>query len=289
MIGFGNFLYLKCKTDRLVFTSLEDKPGQIIRVFAIVLLCLSSFACGCGGGSSTSASGPQIAITSGNWDFAASSNSGASFQIGGDFDQSGSTISGSLRIFNSTCIDSGTIIPISGTVSGQTITVTSANIASQVITASVNGSASALSGTYSITGTGCASGDKGTLSGVFVPSVTGTWKGTFTSKAAGNPQIGVTVTLTEGAAGSGGFPGLFGFTGTVAYTGSSCFTTGNLTSGSLIVGRHVQVVSTNNDGSQIMFIGTLTNPSTATQASGMYNVFGGACGGDSGTGSLTKQ
>ena len=260
---------------------------HLVRVFAVALLCLSLFACG--GGSSTSASGPQTAITSGNWDFAANSSSGTSFQIGGDFDQSGSAISGSLRIFNSACIDSGTIIPISGTVSGQTITVTSANIASQVITASVTGSASALSGTYSITGTGCASGDKGTLSGVFVPSVTGTWKGTFISNAAGNPQIGVTVTLTEGAAGSGGFPGLFGFTGTVAYTGSSCFTTGNLTSGSLIVGRHVQVVSTNNGGSQTMFVGTLTNPSTATQASGMYNVFGGACGGDSGTGSLTKQ
>lgn len=261
----------------------------VIRVFIIAIFCLSLFACGGGGGSSTTASAPQIAITSGNWDFVANSNSGTSFQIGGDFDQSGSAISGSLRIFNSACIDSGTIIPISGTVSGQTITVTSANVASQVITASVTGSASALSGTYSITGTGCASGDKGTLSAVFVPSVTGTWKGTFISNAAGNPQIGVTVTMTQGAAGSGGFPGTFGFTGTVAYTGSSCFTTGNLIALSLIIGRHVQVVSANNDGSQITFIGTLTDPSIATQASGTYNVGGGACSGNSGTGNLTKQ
>lgn len=99
----------------------------------------------------------------------------------------------------------------------------------------------------------------------------------------------MTVTITQGAGGSGGFPGTFGFTGTMAYTGSSCFTTGNLTGPSLIIGRHVQVLSTNNDGSQITFIGTVTNPSIATQASGTYNVGGDACSGDSGTGSLTKQ
>src|SRR6185437_9439908 len=97
----------------------------------------------------------QLAITPGNWDFAAASSSGTNFLIGGNVVQAGTSVTGGLRVANSACFPS-TAVSISGTISGQTATVTSSAIASQTINATLTGSATSLTGTYSVTGTGCA-------------------------------------------------------------------------------------------------------------------------------------
>jgi hypothetical protein len=200
--------------------------------------------------------------------------------------QSGSTISGGVRVVNSTCFAANTPVPVSGSISGQTATVTSAAIASQTITATLTGSATALNGSYSVSGTGCAGGDKGTVVAVLVPSITGTWKGTFVSNGLGNLQVGVTTPITEGSADN---TGLFPLSGTAALTGSTCFSSGTLATGSGMAGRIVDVIIINSDGSHTEFLGSLTNPSAPTQMTGTYTVTGGVCGGDSGTGTLTKQ
>jgi len=260
-----------------------------VYLIAIVLLICVFTGCG-GGGSSTTAPTPtpgaQLAITSGNWDLGVTSASGPTFIIGGDVNQSGSTISGGVRVANSTCFTFGTAVPVSGTISGQTATVTSAAIASQTITATLTGSATALSGSYTVSGTGCAGGDKGTVTAVMVPSITATWKGTFTSNGLGNPQVGVSIPITEGTADN---TGLFPLSGTATLTGSTCFSSGTLATGSGMAGRVVDVIIINSDGSHTEFIGNLTSPATPTQVTGTYTVTGGVCGGDSGTGTLTKQ
>lgn len=106
------------------------------------------------------------------------------------------------------------------------------------------------------------------------------------SNAVGNPQVGVTVPLTEGGADA---TGIFALTGTAAFTGSTCFNAGTLSSISAIAGRLVDVIVKDNDGSTAEFVGTLTNPAAPTQMTGTYTVSGGLCNGDSGTGTMTKQ
>jgi len=257
---------------------------------AIATCCLLLSGCG-GGGSSvaptpTPTPVPQLALTSGNWDFAAVSSSGPSFLIGGNVVQTGTSVTGGLRVVNSGCFTSSTAVPISGTISGQTATVTSSAVASQTISATLTGSATSLTGTYTVTGTGCAGGDKGNIAGVLVPSISGTWKGTFISNAVAHPGIGVTATVTEGAADS---TGVFALTGNAAYTGSACFATATAATSSVMAGRTTNVVLTNDDGSTTTFIGSLNNPGAPTQINGTYAVSGGVCNGDTGTGQITKQ
>jgi hypothetical protein len=177
-------------------------------------------------------------------------------------------------------------VPITGNISGQTATVTSAAVASQTINATLTGSATSLNGTYIVTGTGCAGGDKGTLAGALVPSVSGTWKGAFVSSVVANPTVITTAVITEGPA---DVNGLFSLTGTATYSGSPCFTSGTTATGSAISGRTNDVILKNDDGSTVEFIGFLTNPASPTQMTGTYTVSGGLCNGDSGSGTLTKQ
>lgn len=262
-----------------------------MRPICLVIVTLCLLLAGCGGGSSstpgpTPTPVPQLALTSGNWDFAAVSSSGPNFLIGGNVVQTGSSVAGGMRVINSTCFTSSVAVPISGTISGQTANVTSAAVASQTINATLSGSATSLTGSYNVTGTGCAGGDKGTLSGVLVPSISGTWKGTFISNTVANPSVGVSATITEGAPDPSG---LFVLTGSAAYTGSPCFATGTTTTASAMAGRTTDVFLKNDDGSTVEFIGFLNNPAAPTQINGTYTVTGGLCGGDSGTGQITKQ
>ena len=258
-------------------------------VCVVVIASLALLIAGCGGNSSTPPPQvQQLTLTSGNWDFAAVSSSGPSFLIGGNVVQTGTSVTGGLRVANSACITRTTPVPITGNISGQTATVTSANIASQTINASLSGSATALTGTYTIAGTGCAGGDKGNIAGVLVPSISGTWKGTLISNTVANPGVGVTAPIVEGAP---DLTGLFVITGTSTYVGSPCFTSGTTatTTGSAIAGRTTDVLLKNDDGSTVEFIGFLNNPAAPTQITGTYTVTGGLCGGDTGTGTLTKQ
>ncbi len=261
-----------------------------------VYLAIASFCIlltGCGSSSPAPAPTPtpvpQLAFTSGNWDFAVASSSGPTFLIGGNVVQTGTSITGAVRVANSACFAAGTPVPITGTISGPTATVTSAAVASQTINATLSGSATALTGTYTVTGTGCAGGDKGNIAGVLVPSITGTWKGTFISSAVATPSVGVTAPITEGAADS---TGVFVLTGTTAYVGSPCFASGTTATAakiSSLAGRSADVTFKNDDGSTVEFIGTLNNAAAPTQMNGTYTVTGGLCSGDSGTGQLTKQ
>jgi hypothetical protein len=268
---------------------MEEKHLRPIYI-AIATFCI--LLSGCGGSSSTPAPTPtptpvpQLAITSGNWDFAVASTSGTNFLIGGNVVQTGTSVTGGIRVANSACFADGTAVPISGTINGQTATVTSDSIASQIINASLSGSATALTGTYTVTGTGCAGGDKGNIAGVLVPSVSGTWKGTFISNTVANPGVGVTAPIVEGAPDT---TGLFVITGTSTYVGSPCFASGTATTGSGMAGRTTDVRFTNDDGSTVEFIGSLNNPAAPTQITGTYTVTGGLCDGDSGTGQITKQ
>jgi hypothetical protein len=254
---------------------------------AICLALVTSLALvftGCGG-SNTSSQTSELTLTAGNWDFAAASSSGTNFLIGGNVVQNGTGITGGLRVSNSACIPFNIPVPISGNISGQTATVTSAPVSSQIINATLSGSATSLTGTYSVAGTGCAGGDKGSIAGVLVPSITGTWKGTLVSNVS-NSTITLTAPITEVGADA---TGLFGLTGSAAYTGATCFTSGSIiAANSSIAGRTIHIIFSNNDGSNVDLFAAPVNPASPTTITGTYVLLGGVCS-DMGTFTMTKQ
>jgi hypothetical protein len=256
---------------------------------ASALLC--TLLSGCGGGGNSSSNPSAFSIQAGNWNVNASSTAapGNSFIVGGNLTQSGSSISGVMHIVNSACFDLTTDVPVSGSVSGQTVTISSAAILGQVVTVSANAtSATALTGTYAVTGTGCAAGDKGTISANLVPSVTGSWHGTFTSTVSPGTTINATANLTQSPTANA--DGFFPVTGTVTFTGSPCFTSGTIVQ-SIAAGSVLGLEITTNDQptpGDVVVAAIMDNPATSTAATGAYQIDAGSCNGDSGNGHITK-
>lgn len=248
---------------------------------------------GCGGSSSSSGPSPAtpFSLQSGNWNVNASSSAapGNNFIVGGNLTQSGTNISGVMHIFSSACFDLTIDVPVTGSVSAQSVTLTSSAIAGQVVTVNASGtSATALTGTYSVGGTGCAAGDKGTISANLVPSISGSWHGTFTSSVAAGTTINATATLTQSSTPDA--DGLFPVTGTVTFTGSPCFASGTIRQ-SIFAGGVLGLDLTTNDtptpGEVIVSV-VMDSPSTATAATGIIQIDAGSCNGDIGTGHITK-
>ena len=87
------------------------------------------------------------ALTQGNWSMAATSNGSAgSFNIGGNLSQSGSSLAGTMYVVGS-CISTSEQVAFTGSVSGNNITLASSGGSGQVITLSLTGTASSLTGT----------------------------------------------------------------------------------------------------------------------------------------------
>lgn len=249
----------------------------------LLVLVLLSILAGCGGGNGTTPPTPaqpqSLTITSGNWDFTITGQTGTGF-AGGNFTQTGNSLSGTFHEVNGACVDVLTDIPVSGTVSGQNITFT-ANAGGNV-TGQLSGSATSLTGSFQSAGCAGVPSDSGALAGVSVPPLTGTWSGTFQSSIDGSTTTAsVSVTQTSADA-----HGVFGVTGS-ATENSVCFTTSTLVS-SGIAGRIVNMTFSNNDGSTVTFNGLLTSPATAKQIQGTYKVSGGLCDGDNGNGVITR-
>lgn len=264
-------------------------------------MVLALMLCGCGGSSSSNNATPQMSIQSGNWSILATSASDPTnpFGIGGSLSQSGSTISGVVHVVNSaSCFNLNDDIPLSGTVSGQSVTLTSPVVDGAVLTVNASGSSNALSGTYTVTVSNttsvtCVGGnDQGTFSANLVPSLGGSWQGTLTSDIGG-PTLSLTANITQSATPDA--HGFFPVSGTVTFSGSTCFTSGDFASTpaeSHLAGSFLFTnISTNDQptpGVLVLDAG-VDAPTTANSLSAIYDISSGNCSGDGGTGHLTKQ
>jgi hypothetical protein len=222
-------------------------------------------------------------VTSGNWylqTYSQVSATGMSKmpQIGGSLNQTDSSITGILHVSNSDCFDWLADIPVTGTVNGNTATITSASTNGQVITITGTVSSNLISGSYSIAG-GCATGDQGTVSGVAVPSTAGNWSGDLSNSGIGQA---VAAAISQGAANSDGF---YPLGGTLTFSGTPCFASGNLAADqSWILGNQVQAIVNLSDGSQMALNGFLTDAAAAAkQITVNFSVNGGSCSGQSGS------
>ncbi len=251
-------------------------------VSALVLLC----ACG---GERTSApptpSGPllQGLNVAGNWQFSTTSLTGApAATIAGSLAQSGSSLSGAVHVGGSNCFDQLTTIGLTGTLTSSNVSLTSTSVDGQVTTLTGSITENAFTGTYAISG-GCADGDHGNVTGIKLPSFTGTWSGTFRTEE----QIGfdVTLNLTQGSPSS---EGSFGLTGTATFSGF-CAESGTIMSGtfpfdSFIIGAFVSLEIVTSNGT-LAFVGTRYE---AGRINGDYRLSGGTCD-HTGTGTLEQS
>jgi hypothetical protein len=265
---------------------------------AAALLSLLLILSSCGGsGSSTGGDNPppptQPQLSSGNWSLHSSSQVGpvGTVYIGGNLDHSGTSITGVMHIANSSCFDVATDVPFTGTSNGSNVTLASASISGQVI--SVTGTiinSKSMTGTYTITG-GCAAGDRGSITGTFVPSISGTWKAT---EAVGAQTLTTTAVITQRSTPAA--IGVFPLTGSISFSGataSGCFSGGTLDALSFIAGDIVAVLG-NMDGQgggtgQLIYVGFIDNPAAPTKIEGVYDAESSRCSLSSVPLTFTKQ
>lgn len=260
---------------------------------------------GCGGNASstTPATSPsaQFGIVSGNWGFSMFSTGATVFAAegGGNLVQNGTSISGIIHLTGLPCFDPLTDdLIVSGTATGGTtsfggvINFKTAPVRGQTITfvsssliGTIPGQNQVLNGSFTLDGGTCAPGAQGPMSGTVVSSVTGNWKGPLTPSLQGATPISATATLTQNGPDA---HGLFQISGNLAFTGSPCFTSGTITSGS-ILGTNASLTITTNDGGQMVFLPQLPSQVTGSGLHGLYEIVTGACSFDSGDGLLTKQ
>jgi hypothetical protein len=257
----------------------------ILAVLATVLFC------GCGGAPmpapqssappSTPSAPPQTPTILGNWQFTAVSNVPGKppLTFAGSIVQSGAAVSGALHVDGSNCFDRLTTISLTGTVTAESTSLTSAAVDGQVVTFTGNFADYIFSGTYRING-GCAAGEQGRLTGINVWNIGKSVSGTFTNSAQKTFNVVGTIAQSNSASSEGSF----GITGATTFD-TPCFSAGTIQSGtfpsgSFILGMSVALEVETGNGI-LTFLGTL-NQDGSGDVSGNYTVSGGVCD-DSGT------
>ena len=245
------------------------------RILAVVIL--ACFMPGCGDGSGPGSTPNPDAITAGNWSFntLSSPTDGHLISIGGVLSASGATLSGTMAVDLSVC-SFNPQTAVTGTVSESSFTLKSASIDGQVITIQgTMANSKSLVGTYSISG-GCADGERGSIVGVYVPPLTGTWRAT---ESVNGSDVVITLNLTQQTAADHGF---FHVSGTASYSGSPCALSGTINSNlSFVTGNVVGIfVNTSEVGGgsgQLMYAGGLDDPAIANSFSSLEGVLSGSC------------
>jgi hypothetical protein len=267
------------------FSTPSCERGGSMTVLEIALaLLVAVLFCGCGGASgrtpasspSAPSSAPHPPIALGNWQFAATSTVAgeAPLTFAGSIGQAGATINGALHVDGSNCFDPLTTLSLTGAVTADSTSLTSAAINGQVVTFTGNFDDSNYNGTYRING-GCAAGQQGSLAGINVLNIGNDLSGTFTNSAQKTFNVVGTIAQSNIASPAGSF----GITGTATF-GTPCLSTGTIQpgtfpSGSFILGRSVALEVQTSNGI-LTFLGTLSQ-SGSGEMSGNYTISGGGC------------
>jgi hypothetical protein len=269
---------------RRFYTPSGERGGSITALEILLALLVAVLFCGCGGapgrtpGSSASASSsaPQAPTALGNWQFTATSTvpGKAPLTFAGSVGQAGDTISSALHVGGSNCFDPVTTLNLTGTVTADSTSLTSAAIDGQVVTLTGTFDDFNYYGTYRING-GCAAGQQGSLTGINVSNIGNDLSGTFTNSAQKTFNVVGKIAQSTSASPDGSF----GITGTATFD-TPCFSAGTIQpgtfpSGSFILGNSVALEVETGNGT-LTFLGTLSQ-SGSGEMSGHYTVSGGAC------------
>lgn len=224
-------------------------------VYAILIF---TFFClviaGCGGSQNSnssqnpSASATPIPFTQGMYVISGTSSANASsnFTLAGSLTQSNNNLSGVMHIAIGSCFTFNTDIPVSGALSmngaGASVVALNFNLPSgQMLSFNMThpgGNLSSVSGTYTLTGAGCASTDQGSASGNILNVTNALWTGT--SSGSGTAQLNANLKQTGPDA-----HGFFSATGTGTVTGGTCFSSFNVDAATVVSGPNSTLILDN--------------------------------------------
>jgi hypothetical protein len=250
-----------------------------------ISLCLVSvlgLLCGCGKpgkppeiASIPAPASPKALEITGNWQFNTKSTVGmAALTLGGAINQSDKSIGGAVHVNGSDCFDWLTTVTLTGTVTGSDMSLNSDPVAGQVVTFTGTIRNYALTGTYSIVG-GCADGDQGSVTGVYLDFADNELSGAFATSGGGG--FAIAGDLSEHGPASA--QGSIGLAGSVTFS-TPCFSSGTIKSGtfpsdaSFIVGASV-TLEIETDNGTIFYAGMLDHDND--WIIGRYEISGGSC------------
>ena len=181
--------------------------------------------------------------------------------IDGAISQSGTSLSGEVHVDGSNCLDRLTTVGLTGTVSGNNVSLTSTSTAGQFTTLSGSSNGNSFAGTYTIR---AAVPNRARVTGRRILPISNAFTGTFTASGGESFDVGGNVAQDNRA----GSEGSFGLSGTVSFR-TSCFSSGTFKSGtfpsgSFIIGTSTALEIETGNGT-VTFLGRL-NPATGKTA-----------------------
>jgi hypothetical protein len=199
-------------------------------------------------------------------------------------------VGGALRVTGSNCVDQLTMMSVTGTVNVDNASLTATGMDGQAVTFAGTFSGYApgptFTGTYTIKG-GCATGQEGAVTGVWIPGISDLYSGTFTSSTQKTFTVWSYITQNASASSQGSFE----LSGTASFD-TPCFAAGTikpgaLPSGSFILGTSVTLEFDTGNGT-LTFVGTLNGNENDSNIVGNYTISGSTCN-DSGTAVLIVE
>ncbi len=260
---------------------------------SVRLPILSAISCfvailtaGCGGSSS------PIELN-GNYELTTQSAQPASGIIvpgprfGGSLTSTAGMVSGTVEVFGQNCFRVLTLT-VTGTLKKGALVLNASAPTGAVLTihATVSPDGSSITtGTYTISGgSGSCANVNGTITGVRIPPLHGTFSGNIISLQG--TTINISISVSQGPTADP--PGIFPITGSATFSGSSCFTKGTISLAG-VVGNVVFVnITTDEKTASTVSAGGDYDPVAKTLSTD-YFVNGGGCSGDTGRGTLTFQ
>jgi hypothetical protein len=243
---------------------------------------------GCGGlGANNQALTVGTAL-SGNWAFAPSNSTAATLNLG--FTQGAyETVSAVAHLNGVSCVSPATNILLTGSVSGsnQMMLVSSAfGGTTLTLRGQVAENGKGIAGaTWNFSGGSCASLGNANVAATEYSEIAGTYTGTFLD--ASGDQLAVSAFLDQTTLPDQN--GQFSLSGTASFPANTCFVQQPTMTQSLVTGSLLSMTYTD-PGSGAVLSGGGTFNSSATQLTmTRWSIVGGACDGDSGTGTLSEE
>jgi len=196
--------------------------------------------------------------------------------LAGSLVQSGKSLSGAVHVDGSNCFDWLTTVDLTGTVSGSSVSLTSASVAGEITNLTGSIGNTAYTGTYTIKG-GCADSDHGSVIGTKLPYLANLLSGTFTT--SGQQTFDITGNIAQNA--DPNPDGSYGISGTATFN-TACFNSGTiaagtLSQGSFVLGSRVALQIETSNGT-VTFQGIVNQD--RNEITGNYDVSGGTCDGN---------
>jgi hypothetical protein len=270
-----------------------------MRIFVVLFgayMLVTGLSTGCGGNSTTITPPIPVPAINGNFSIAATSlgTSGLNFFGGAVQTDSASHVTGTLHVTGSflLCFGIQLDLPLTGTIdsSGKlNATITSGNGQVVTLNGQVSPNGSSLSGgTYTGSGTGCASGDHGTISGFQVQPFTGVYSGVFSPSVTTTVNFAIPLTQSTTPDSHGRF--LFSPATATISGGAACgLASATLdTSLSFASGNTMALSLLGSDGVTVVTFVGVTLDGTTTLVRGQFNISSGPCSGQSGLANLTR-